>query len=86
MALNTGFQSLGPFNRAFKAETGMTPSQYRMRERKRQHDSSILYQEIGESILIFGSSYFETGERRLWLFRLFHRRHHRSHNPSLFTA
>lgn len=29
IALDAGFGSLGPFNRAFKAETGMTPSEYR---------------------------------------------------------
>jgi len=29
IALDAGFQSLGPFNRAFKAETGLTPSEYR---------------------------------------------------------
>jgi AraC-like DNA-binding protein len=29
MALDAGFSSLGPFNRAFKAETGLTPSEYR---------------------------------------------------------
>ena len=29
IALDSGFQSLGPFNRAFKAETGMTPSEFR---------------------------------------------------------
>ena len=29
IALDTGFSSLGPFNRAFKAETGVTPSEYR---------------------------------------------------------
>jgi AraC-like DNA-binding protein len=29
IALDAGFQSLGPFNRAFKAETGMTPSEFR---------------------------------------------------------
>jgi len=27
--LDAGFQSLGPFNRAFKAEAGVTPSDYR---------------------------------------------------------
>jgi len=32
IALDSGFQSLGPFNRAFKAATGLTPSEYR-----RQH-------------------------------------------------
>jgi AraC-like DNA-binding protein len=31
IALDTGFGSLGPFNRAFKAETGLTPSDYRRR-------------------------------------------------------
>jgi len=29
IALDAGFSSLGPFNRAFKAETGTTPSEYR---------------------------------------------------------
>jgi AraC-like DNA-binding protein len=29
IALDAGFQSLGPFNRAFKAQTGMTPSEFR---------------------------------------------------------
>jgi AraC-like DNA-binding protein len=31
IALDAGFQSLGPFNRAFKGETGLTPSEYRDR-------------------------------------------------------
>jgi AraC-like DNA-binding protein len=29
LAMNAGFQSLGPFNRAFKAETGLTPTEFR---------------------------------------------------------
>jgi AraC-like DNA-binding protein len=29
IALDAGFNSLGPFNRAFKAETGLTPTDYR---------------------------------------------------------
>jgi AraC-like DNA-binding protein len=29
VAMDCGFQSLGPFNRAFKARTGMTPTEYR---------------------------------------------------------
>jgi AraC-like DNA-binding protein len=29
IALDAGFQSLGPFNRAFKSTTGMTPSEFR---------------------------------------------------------
>ncbi len=32
IALDAGFQSLGPFNRAFKSKTGLTPSEFR-RER-----------------------------------------------------
>lgn len=31
IAMDVGFQSLGPFNRAFKAATGLTPSEYRRR-------------------------------------------------------
>ena len=31
IALELGYASLGPFNRAFKAETGTTPSEYRQR-------------------------------------------------------
>lgn len=31
IALDAGFQSLGPFNRAFKAETGLTPTEFRQR-------------------------------------------------------
>lgn len=31
IALDAGFQSIGPFNRAFKAQTGETPSEYRRR-------------------------------------------------------
>lgn len=31
IAMDAGFGSLGPFNRAFKAETGLTPSEYRAR-------------------------------------------------------
>ena len=29
IALEAGFQSIGPFNRAFKAQTGLTPSEFR---------------------------------------------------------
>lgn len=29
IALEAGFQSIGPFNRAFKAETGLTPTEFR---------------------------------------------------------
>ena len=39
IALDAGFQSLGPFNRAFKAETGLTPSEYR--RQKLVHSAQI---------------------------------------------
>jgi len=29
IAIDAGFQSIGPFNRAFKADTGMTPTEFR---------------------------------------------------------
>jgi AraC-like DNA-binding protein len=32
IALDAGFQSIGPFNRAFKAHAGLTPSEFRRRE------------------------------------------------------
>ena len=35
IAMDAGFQSLRAFNRAFRAETGMTPSEYRERARAR---------------------------------------------------
>ncbi len=34
IALRSGFASLGPFNRAFKAQCGFTPSEYRARQDK----------------------------------------------------
>ena len=37
IALDAGFQSLGPFNRAFKSQTGMTPSEFR-RQRHSQNN------------------------------------------------
>lgn len=36
IALDAGFQSIGPFNRAFKARTGMTPSDFRREQVDRQ--------------------------------------------------
>ena len=29
IAMDAGFQSIGPFNRAFKADTGLTPTEFR---------------------------------------------------------
>lgn len=37
IALDAGFASLGPFNRAFKAETGQTPSEFRKQALSREH-------------------------------------------------
>ena len=34
VAFQVGFSSIGPFNRAFKARTGLTPSQFRESERR----------------------------------------------------
>jgi AraC-like DNA-binding protein len=31
IALDAGFQSLAPFNRAFKVDTGLTPTEFRRR-------------------------------------------------------
>ncbi len=36
IALDAGFQSIGPFNRAFKAETGLTPTEYRKQAETRK--------------------------------------------------
>ena len=33
IAMDAGFQSLGPFNRAFKADTGLTPTEFRRKSR-----------------------------------------------------
>ncbi len=41
IALDAGFGSLGAFNRAFKAESGLTPSQYRVRALHQGGDPSI---------------------------------------------
>jgi AraC-like DNA-binding protein len=40
IALDAGFSSLGPFNRAFKAETGMTPTEFRRASLGPPDDSS----------------------------------------------
>jgi len=36
IAMDAGFQSIGPFNRAFKAETGVTPTEFRREALSRQ--------------------------------------------------
>jgi AraC-like DNA-binding protein len=40
IAMDSGFQSLGPFNRAFKADTGLTPTEYRRRMARNPADAS----------------------------------------------
>jgi AraC-like DNA-binding protein len=49
IAMDAGFQSLGPFNRAFKAETGVTPTEFRREALSRQdkEDISEPRREIG---------------------------------------
>ena len=40
IALDAGFQSLGPFNRAFKAHTGLTPTDYRRQQLTEERKSA----------------------------------------------
>jgi AraC-like DNA-binding protein len=49
IAMDAGFQSIGPFNRAFKAETGVTPTEFRREalSRPERADISELRREIG---------------------------------------
>jgi len=49
IAMDAGFQSLGPFNRAFKAETGQTPTEFRrlMREVPPSEASGAADRKIG---------------------------------------
>jgi AraC-like DNA-binding protein len=49
IALDAGFQSLGPFNRAFKAETGLTPTEFR-RAAAGNRPPELADSEIGEAI------------------------------------
>ncbi|WP_298256155.1 AraC family transcriptional regulator [Bradyrhizobium sp.] len=45
IALDAGFQSLGPFNRAFKSRTGMTPSEFRREQLVSRFRSSSHFSE-----------------------------------------
>jgi AraC-like DNA-binding protein len=56
IALDAGFSSLGPFNRAFRAETGMTPTEYR-RAGASAGVAAFADSEIGEPIAISTSSF-----------------------------
>jgi AraC-like DNA-binding protein len=48
IAMDAGFQSLGPFNRAFKADTGVTPTEYR-RSRSRPAATQQTPETLAES-------------------------------------
>jgi AraC-like DNA-binding protein len=50
IAMDAGFQSLGPFNRAFKATTGVTPSEYRRLNRTPVALSKSLLSEVNFEI------------------------------------
>jgi AraC-like DNA-binding protein len=41
IAMDAGFQSIGPFNRAFKAETGVTPTEFRREALSRPDGADI---------------------------------------------
>jgi AraC-like DNA-binding protein len=46
IAMDAGFQSIGPFNRAFKADTGMTPTEFRRDALARSEGDDL---KIGQS-------------------------------------
>jgi len=57
IAMDAGFQSIGPFNRAFKAETGLTPTEFRRDAMARERPAGlekIERFEIGQSGGEFG--------------------------------
>lgn len=51
IAMDAGFQSIGPFNRAFKAETGVTPTEFRREalSRPQMAPDADRHFEIGQS-------------------------------------
>jgi AraC-like DNA-binding protein len=52
IALDAGFQSIGPFNRAFKADTGLTPTEFRRDALARPQSTALEKDddlEIGQS-------------------------------------
>ena len=50
IALDAGFGSIGPFNRAFKSHTGLTPTEYR---RSRVGDAAVADSGIGQPFIGF---------------------------------
>ena len=67
IAMDAGFQSLGPFNRAFKATTGVTPTEYRRLNAARRPDrmpcNYLGNFEIGEALQISARPISKSGER-----------------------
>lgn len=57
LAMDAGFQSLGLFNRAFKAETGVTPTEFRPRPPEFRCDTALI-PRIGQP--------FSTPARQRW--------------------
>jgi AraC-like DNA-binding protein len=55
IAMDAGFQSIGPFNRAFKADTGLTPSEFRRAAGQAGRSQSPI-RGIGQSSADFGQS------------------------------
>jgi AraC-like DNA-binding protein len=49
IAMDAGFQSIGPFNRAFKADTGLTPTEFRRDALTRSHPKATDDPGIGQS-------------------------------------
>ena len=49
IAMDAGFQSIGPFNRAFKADTGLTPTEFRRDALARSHPKAKDDLGIGQS-------------------------------------
>jgi AraC-like DNA-binding protein len=54
IALDAGFRSLGPFNRAFKSETGLTPTEYRRHQGGLQPAQDLLISQTKFEIGRFG--------------------------------
>ena len=57
IAIDAGFQSIGPFNRAFKADTGVTPTEFRRNALAGAHPAGLKKDdsfEIGQSGREFG--------------------------------
>jgi AraC-like DNA-binding protein len=67
IAMDAGFQSLGPFNRAFKAITGVTPTEYRRLKATAARSSSHCYcciiSESARRVELSASANSKSGEQ-----------------------